>query len=290
MKTGGTWGIAMGATGGLVLSIVLARGEALADPEAPTLRFSLDGTVVGSLDRATLEARCATRRVEVDDPYYGRRKVFLACPLRTVLTLGFGEVVSTYADRNFFLRARDGYVKPAAGSRLLEDGGFLAFADAERARGDDPGWEPIDRRQVDPGPFYLVWSGPQQNDVHRYPWPYQLVSIEVARFETEYPNTLPRGAPADSSAWEGFAIFRSECIACHAVNGEGGSIGPDLNIPQSIVEYRPADQIKAFVRNPRTFRYTSMPAHLHLSNQQLDALVAYFEAMKTRKRDPGEGN
>ncbi len=290
MKTGRTWGIAMGAAGGLVLSIVLARGEALADPEKPTLRFSLDGTVVGSLDRAALEARCDTRRVEVDDPYYGRRKAFLACPLRTVLILGFGEVVSTYADRNFFLRARDGYVKPAAGSRLLEDGGFLAFADAERARGDDPGWEPIDRRQVDPGPFYLVWSGPQQNDVHRYPWPYQLASIEVARFETEYPNTLPRGAPASSSVWEGFAIFRSECIACHAVNGEGGSVGPDLNVPQSIVEYRPAEQIKAFVRNPRTFRYTSMPAHLHLSNRQLDALVAYFEAMKTRKRDPGEGD
>ena len=272
-------------TGALVLSIVFAMGEAPASSEKPTLRFILDGTEVGSIDREDLETRCSTQRVEVDDPYYGRRKTFLACPLGKVLVLGFGEGASTFADRNFFLRARDGYVKPASGSILLEDGGFLAFADAER----DPSWERIDRRQVDPAPFYLVWNGSQQNDIHRYPWPYQLASIEVARFETEYPNTLPRGAPASSSAWQGFAIFRSECVACHAVNGEGGSIGPDLNVPQSIVEYRPADQIKAFVRDPRTFRYTSMPAHLHLSNEDLDALVAYFEAMKSRKRDPGEG-
>ncbi len=270
-------------TGALVLSIVFAMGKASAGSEEPTLRFLLDGTEVGSIDRAALEARCNTQRIEVDDPYYGRRKSFLACPLRKVLALGFGEAALTFADRNFFLRARDGYVKPASGSVLLEDGGFLAFADAEH----DPSWERIDRRQVDPAPFYLVWNGPQQNDIHRYPWPFQLASIEVARFETEYPNTLPRGAPTRSSAWQGFAIFRSECVACHAVNGEGGRIGPDLNIPQSIVEYRPADQIKAFVRNPRTFRYTSMPAHLHLSNEDLDALVAYFEAMKDRKRDPG---
>ena len=275
------------AAGALVLSIVFAMGEARAGSEQPTLRFLLDGTEVGSIDRAALETRCNAQRIEVDDPYYGRRKTFLACPLRKVLALGFGEAALTFADRNFFLRARDGYVKPASGSVLLEDGGFLAFADAERESAGDSGWERIDRRQVDPAPFYLVWNGSQQNDIHRYPWPYQLASIEVADFETEYPNTLPKGAPASSLAWQGFAIFRSDCVACHAVNGEGGSIGPDLNVPQSIVEYRPADQIKAFVRNPRTFRYTSMPAHLHLSNKDLDALVAYFEAMKSRKHDPG---
>ena len=87
--------------------------------------------------------------------------------------------------------------------------------------------------------------------------------------------------------YKGKILFTKSCAKCHFLYGQGGRIGPDLNVPQSIVEYRPADQIKAFVRNPRTFRYTSMPAHLHLSNEDLDALVAYFEAMKDRKRDPG---
>ena len=71
------------------------------------------------------------------------------------------------------------------------------------------------------------------------------------------------------------------------MNGEGGSVGPDLNVPRSIVEYRPADQIKAYVRNPQSFRYTSMPAHPHLTDADLDALVAYFSHMSEHKRDPG---
>jgi hypothetical protein len=29
-----------------------------------------------------------------------------------------------------------------------------------------------------------------------------------------------------------------------------------------------------------------MPAHLHLSDADLDAIVAYFEAMRARKHDP----
>ena len=58
-------------------------------------------------------------------------------------------------------------------------------------------------------------------------------------------------------------------------------------MPRSIVEYRPADQIKAYIRDPGSFRYTSMPPHPALSDAELDALIAYFTAMKDRKNDPG---
>ena len=62
--------------------------------------------------------------------------------------------------------------------------------------------------------------------------------------------------------------------------------GPELNVPQSIVEYRPEPQIRAYIRDPRTFRYGNMPPHPHLSDADLDALLAYFRAMKDRKHDP----
>jgi mono/diheme cytochrome c family protein len=253
--------------------------------EGGVLRFERQGVTLRSMSTSELRTACDETRVEVDDPYHLKRKRFLACPLRQVMVLGFGADVVQQIDANFFLRARDGYAKPADAARLLEAGGFLAFADLSNPAGE--GWEPIDRRRVDPGPFYVVWTEPGQNDPHIYPWPYQLAVIDLAPFESEYPHTLPKGLPPEAPAWTGFAVFRRECVACHAINGEGGRVGPDLNVPQSIAEYRPAEQIKTFVRDPESFRYTSMPPHPHLSEAQLDGLVAYFEAMAARKRDPG---
>ena len=64
-------------------------------------------------------------------------------------------------------------------------------------------------------------------------------------------------------------------------------MGPDLNVPQSIVEYRPIEQVKAYIRDPQTFRYSTMPAHRDLSDAQLDQLIGYFKVMKSLKHDPG---
>jgi len=277
-----------GATFGMLLAgVVVGSAVRAAEPGDTTLAFVRDGTVVKTVDLPALERACGAVTVTIDDPYYGKRKRYRACPLAAVLTLGFGALANAeHEGDDVFFRARDGYVKPASLARVREPGGFVAFADADRSHGDDPGWEPIDRRQLDPGPYYVVWEDPARHDSHRYPWPYQLAAIELASYARRYPHTAPAGLPSDAPAWAGFAIFRSECIACHAVNGEGGTIGPDLNVPKSIVEYRPEEQVKAYIRNPAAFRYTSMPSHEHLTPADLDALIAYFRAMRDRKHDP----
>jgi len=268
-----------------VLVLVAWAGAAGADQPA-SLRFLRPGAAPVTLAAADLEQRCGAETISLDDPYYGGRKSYRACPLAALLALGFGAPITTFAGQTVFLRARDGYAKPAPASLLAEPGGFVAFADADHMRGDNPGWQPIERKQVDPGPFYVVWTGASQQDTHQYPWPYQLAEIEIAPIETLYPHIAP-GPTADAPARAGYAIFTAQCIACHAVNREGGTVGPDLNVPRSIVEYRPADQIKAYIRDPASFRYTNMPPHPGLSDADLAALVAYFTVMKNRKYDPG---
>jgi mono/diheme cytochrome c family protein len=275
----------------LLAAALCAATAAPAAAETDTdLRFLRHANPVRTLTLPQLLEACPPKRIELDDPYYGRKKAYLACPLQKVLELGFGKPMSELTGLDFFFRASDGYLKPAPGARLAQPGGWVAYADAEftpEAEAATPLWEPIDRRQVNPGPYYVVWTGPEQNDPHRWPWPYALTSIEIIEFDVVFPHLAPAGAVAGSAAWKGFDIFRNECIACHAINGEGGKVGPDLNVPRSIVEYRPRDQIMAFIRDPATFRYTTMPANKHLSDQDLAALVDYFEAMATLKHDPG---
>lgn len=267
--------------------VVLAVASLVITAEAGPreLLFLRDGEEVRRLDLEALKEAAEPELVTVDDPYYETRKRFRALPLEAVLAAGFGT--KDVAGLDLVFHALDGYARPARGAQVAAGGGYLAFADADHASGADPGWQPIDRRQVDPGPFYVVWTGEGRNDPHRHPWPYQVAAIESVTFEERFPHTAPSGLPEDAPAREGYAIFRDQCFSCHSINGEGGKVGPELNVPRSIVEYRPVEQLKEFIRDPGSFRYTSMPSHEHLSAAELDQLIAYFEAMKTRKRDPG---
>lgn len=272
-----------------LLAALLVLSFAGAATAAETqLRFLRDGQLLGTIDRKAMAEACDAQRIEIDDPYYEKRMTYVGCPLREVLEKGFGSPAAKLAGEDFFLRALDGFVAAATGEKLLADGGFLTFADAERVHGDDPGWQPIGRRQLDPGPFYVVWKGKGQVEAQGYPWPYQLVEIEIERYAEKYPKTLPQTADKQSAGWKGFTIFKTQCLFCHSINGQGGKIGPDLNVPRSIVEYRPVEQIKAYIVDPTAFRYTTMPSHRDLTDAQLDQLIAYFDTMKTLKDDPGK--
>lgn len=267
---------------------VIARG-ADADLDT-TLTFHAGEGRARSLSLASLRSACPEADIDVADPYHQRTMRYRALPLRCVLDLGFSERdgAAGLAREGLLLRALDGYTRPVAGRVLLEDGGHLAFGESARiASGSPTRFSPIDRRQVDPAPFYLIWTGSDQSDPHDTPWPYQLARIEIAPFSEAFPATVPLGLPEQDPGWQGYARFQEACASCHAINGEGGRIGPDLNVPKSIVEYRPEAQIRAYIRNPQATRYTSMPAHPHLSETDLDGLLAYFRAMSTRKRDPG---
>jgi mono/diheme cytochrome c family protein len=245
-----------------------------------SLAFSVEGKPVRSLTKRELGERIPTETFTVRDPYYNKKKTFRALPLRRVLELGFEGQKLELPKQHFVLRAIDGYTVPIDGTRLYEEGAYMAIADH-----DVPAWEPIGPQQANPGPFYVVWRGDKQLDPETYPRPWQLATIEISAFEKSFPRTVPAKEEAGSAAMRGFGLFREQCIRCHSVNRQGGRVGPDLNVPQSIVEYRPEPQIRAYIKNPATFRYGNMPANPHLTEANLDDILAYFKVMSHEKQD-----
>lgn len=63
------------------------------------------------------------------------------------------------------------------------------------------------------------------------------------------------------------------------MNKQGGNIGPDLNAPRGITDYRSESFLKEFIRSPARFRYSKMPEFSDLSDTDLDNLVQYLKFM-----------
>ena len=260
------------------------KGSLDARRGAHVLKFSKVGE---PLSEATLQALASTHGVETwsaYDPYYKKEKRWRTIPLLPILKDVFRLDAETLRVKSFVMRASDGYSVPITGEQLLTDDAYLAMEDL-----DFPEWELAGTQQANPGPIYLVWRSPEHHDLHAWPRPWQLAEIDLASFEQTFSRTIPDGVEQEGLVAQGFEIFKTHCVRCHSVNQHGGKLGPELNIPQNITEYRPKEQIRAYIQDPMTFRYGSMPPFKEvLSAAQIDQVIAYLEHMKTEKEDPNK--
>lgn len=227
-----------------------------------------------------------TAAVAHDPAYEGRAKRYAGFALDTLLALAG---VRPSADEVLYFVASDGYratlAEPAAHPRVR---GVVAFADLDAPGG----WEPVKHgaKSISPAPFYLVWSGGDSAALRR-PWPYQLARIEVVDPRRKYDRIYPTGVAADDPVARGFRAFAIEsrggdqCVACHALNRQGGSVGPELNVPRNITEYRDDATLRAFIRNARSFRAGSaMPVFEgKLSEDEIGDILAYLRWMRAHK-------
>lgn len=273
-RTAATLLIFVAAVMTILLAINIFQDKDSEFSQYPSLEFLVSGEEVLRLDLQQMQDNLETHKIVFEDPMYEKEKSYDGFALVNVLELGFGDKwkSSDYTDVAF--EALDGYTAVSSTSKLAEPGGYIVFKDL-----DYKDWEPVSIKQTDPGPFYLVWTGKDQTTANEYPWPWQLSSMNLIKFEDQYSAVFPSGVSEGSSVYKGYLIFKGRCIRCHSMNGEGGKIAPDLNAPQSIVSYRNTYMIKEFIKNPSKYRYTQMPDHADLSEKNLDDMIAYFKYM-----------
>jgi mono/diheme cytochrome c family protein len=212
------------------------------------------------------------------DQLYGGPKTFRAIPLKRLLGVLAPKIATGASTGGLTLSCSDGYKARVPTQEALDGTGFLTFSDDRSS--DRVGLSPVKTASglLDPGPLYLVWtnSGP----THR-PWPYKIEQIEV--YSSGW--TLDLAEPSNSPrARRGFDLFRTTCSPCHAVNGAGGRVAVDLNIPMNVTEYWKESVLRRLITNAPSVRANAkMPAFPTLTDPDVDALVDYLRDMRSRK-------
>ncbi len=239
--------------------------------ENPELKILLSGKQEKSVSLEEMKQSLKEIKITINDPYYKKEKQYKAFKLKDVLNLSYRTKWHSGDFTDLTFRAYDGYESIAVISKLENEGGYLVYKDL-----DYQDWEPISFTKAYPGPFYIVWTGKDQTAKNGYPWPWQLESINLVTFKDQFPEIVPKLADTNSGVYRGYELFKERCLRCHSINGQGGKIGPDLNAPKNILEYRTADFVKSYIKDPSKYRFTHMPDHRDLSDKQLGSLIDYF--------------
>jgi len=249
-------------------------GWCAALPGAPLAVFPINEESI-----AHLRKQHPLASVEVDDPVYKRKQRYQGFWLRDVLKdLDSGGHAKTDVYVRF--RCKDGYLPIMPLARAVQAKGLIAIRDANAAQGAD--WRPAPGSETSstPAPSYLVWVSPPSGP-EEYPWPYQMVAIELVSSSEALAGLDPGGSKP------GQELFVTHCLKCHAVNGVGGTFGPELNSPCSVTEYWNPRLLRQFIMNAGSVRAgTRMPNFDSLPAKDIQLIIEYLQFMAGHKK-PG---
>ncbi len=90
------------------------------------------------------------------------------------------------------------------------------------------------------------------------------------------PSQAPSGGVSVSSV-KAPAQFDQICLACHAVGGKGGNVGPALD---GVGSRRDAKYLNQWLRDPQSLKAGALMPKLPLSDADVEALVKYLSELK----------
>ena len=251
-----------------------------------TIEFRQQDQVIKSLHPEELGT--VTNRVilTVFEVHERRERQYSAYSARSILDQVFGQRWRT-ADEIIF-SCRDGYQPAIPVAKFLAYDAYFAVANADNS--------PFmldnilqNHETVELGPVYLIWDNrkfPVLLEEGASDMPYQIIGVELASFAARFPEMFP-SAPVSAEVKRGFLHFRKYCMACHTMNGQGGSKAPELNYPVSVTEYFKPEYLRRWIDDPASLRFnTLMPAlaaAIPKREQVIEEIIAYLAAMRTVK-------
>ena len=230
----------------MLLAMVFAEG--CSTPSMSNITTA--GPEVIQLDKTKDILASANETVVVTlDAVYQARKRYRGITLSRLLKSNGHDSAIMAPDTVIQFVCKDGYNPVTTLAVVMRDKAFLATGDLDGPTGQTWVQFKSGASPSDPGQFYLVWPHVMSaGDGH--PWPYGIIALRVGTANTLLGPALPRLERFQP----GFNLFRANCIMCHSVNGVGGTIGIDLNVPRNVFEYWQADQLPSMVANPASFR------------------------------------
>lgn len=241
------------------------------------------------LDRQALLKRPDLRRITITaGDGYGQPMTYQAVPLADLIAgmkIPADSVIETVASDGFVAQLPLDLVSNTDPAKAVA---YLAVEEP-----DHP-WPPLPGGNVNPGPYRLVWLGKGVGNIRSEQWPYQVIRLEAKEAPAKrWPGlAVAANLPATDPIRAGQALFVTQCMTCHKLNGAGSAdVGPDLNLPMNPTEYFKPAALRRYIRNPASIRHwpaQRMPGFDKdsLSDPEIDKIIAYLQHMAGRKMPP----
>jgi nitric oxide reductase subunit C len=101
-------------------------------------------------------------------------------------------------------------------------------------------------------------------------------TVDLNGFPAE-PNLMPIATAGGIAAGNRPQLFNSMCVACHAMGGQGGQVGPALD---GVGARRDAAYLRKWLENPLAVKADSRMPKLPLTDPQIDEMVAFLSQQK----------
>lgn len=214
-----------------------------------------------------------------DDPVYHRTKKYHAVNASLILKNEINLTKIEIKNKVIIFECLDGYKPQMPLELFLIAKPYLAFKDVDAPRGSN--WQKIIKNgnEMDASPFYLVYQSVSPDD-QEYKWPYNVIKFHVVAKNKDNEALRPND---DEKAAKGYALFQKQCSTCHAINGIGGEMGPELNYPKNVTEYWKEEELVDYIVNPASFRHKVKMPTVGITKQQSQQIVDYLKYMSKKK-------